>query len=117
MAALAVCQTPVKLTSITSRHCSSLISQDHPTLRTPALATTMSTRPSSATPSSKAACSPGHVPDVGPAGHDPAPLLADQFGRLVQVIGGGRPILDRLEPGAEVDGDDVRPLRGQADGV
>ena len=57
MAALAVCQTPVKLTSITSCHCSSLNSHDHPTLRMPALATTMSTRPSSATPSSKAAWS------------------------------------------------------------
>ena len=59
----------------------------------------------------------GHVPNVGPAGHDAAPLLFDQFDRLVQVIGRGRPVLDGVEPVAEVDGDDVRSLRGQAHGV
>ena len=42
---LMVCQTPVKLTPITSAHCSSVISQSQPTLSTPALATTMSSQP------------------------------------------------------------------------
>ena len=57
MAALTVCHTPVRLTSITFRQACSVSSSAVPKLTMPALATTMSSRPSWATPSSSAAFS------------------------------------------------------------
>ena len=57
MAALAVCHTPVRLTSIMSCQVCSVSSSARPKLTMPALAATMSSRPSWATPSSSAAFS------------------------------------------------------------
>ena len=59
MAALAACQTPVRLTSIMSCQCVSSSSSSVPKLKMPALAETMSRWPSWATPSSSAALSAG----------------------------------------------------------
>ena len=56
MAALHVCHTPVRSTSITSCQAGSVSTSTSPWLRMPALAATMSSRPSWATPSSSAAC-------------------------------------------------------------
>ena len=55
MAALTACQTPVRLTSIMSCQVVSSMSASVPKLKMPALAETMSSRPSWATPSSTAA--------------------------------------------------------------
>ncbi len=55
MAALAACQTPVRLTSIMSCQVCSASTSALPKLKMPALAATMSSRPSWATPSSSAA--------------------------------------------------------------
>ncbi len=55
MAALTACQTPVRLTSIMSCQVVSSSSASEPKLKMPALAATMSSRPSWATPSSTAA--------------------------------------------------------------
>ena len=49
--ARSVRQVPVRLTSMTVFHCSSVSSQSRPQLSTPALATTTSSRPNRSTPS------------------------------------------------------------------
>ena len=55
MTARRVRQVPVRLTSITLFHCSSVSSQSLPQLSTPALATRMSRRPNCSTPSATSA--------------------------------------------------------------
>ena len=54
MAAAQVFQTPVRLTPMTVSHTSGVTSSQRWTEQTPALATAMSSRPSSATPSATA---------------------------------------------------------------
>ena len=56
-AARIVRQVPFRLTSMTVSHCSSDISNIRPQLSTPALATTMSSRPNCSTPSATTFCS------------------------------------------------------------
>ena len=55
------------------------------TVQMPALAATMSSRPSSATPSSTAALQRGQVADVGLVGDDPPVQRLDRLDRLGQV--------------------------------
>src|SRR5215470_15164888 len=81
---------------------------------TPALATTMSSRPSSAVPWLTAA-STGEVTDVGLHRHNPAAVLAHQGRGLLEVRERGALVRDGLHRRADVDRDDVRTLLGEPD--
>ena len=79
MATRPVFQTPVRFTSMTSSHCCS--AEAKPPGPIPALATTIVTGPSSATPSSNAFCSRLDVADVGLVGDDASPERPPPVGR------------------------------------
>ena len=113
MAAFTVCHTPVRLTSITSCQACSVSSSAVPKLTMPALATTMSSRPSRATPSSRAALSAVVVADVGLAGDD----AAVEASTSTSFDLSGRHGSGRVDLRRDVDGDDVGALFGQPDGV
>lgn len=85
-----VLNTPVKLMSMTSWHCRAEICQiDRPTGMMPALAHTMSRRPSSETPDVTAALQPLAATHVS-AGQDGAAAgLFDQHLRFVKILLGG----------------------------
>ena len=102
-----VLNTPVKLMSMTSWHCRAEICQiDRPTGMMPALAHTMSRRPSSETPDVTAALQPLAATHVS-AGQDGAAAgLFDQHLRFVKILLGGH----RVRRG-------VGSLVGHADGV
>ena len=59
----------------------------------------------------------GTLTDVGLAGHDAAAQLLDGALGLREVLGRRERIVVRFDLAADVDGDDVRPLLGHADGV
>jgi hypothetical protein len=59
----------------------------------------------------------GAVPGVARAGHDPPVQVLDELGRLRQVVGGRHRVRHAADLVADVDGDDVAPLLGQAQGV
>ncbi len=83
----------------------------------PALASTMSTPPSCATPSSNAGLQRVAVADVGLAGDDPPVQRLDLLDGLGQVSGVDIGYAHRVDLLADVDGDDVGALLGQPDGV
>ena len=76
----------------------------------------MSTGPSWATPSSKAAQG-GHVADVGLPGEDAPVQRLDRPHRLGELLRGAHLVAHRLQLGADVDRDDVGALLRQPDRV
>ena len=85
----------------------------------PALATTTSSRPSSATPVVDGGLQRRLVADVGHPGDHPAVELLDLDDGLVEVLARRRRVLadDGVDPRAEVDGDDVGALLREPDRV
>ena len=79
----------------------------------PALATTMSRWPNSATPRSIAADSAARSRTSAISVYDALPFLLDQPGGLVEVLGPGQRVLVGLDVLADVDGDDVGALGGE----
>lgn len=57
------------------------------------------------------------VAHIGDLVHRPAPARLDQPDRLGKVFGRGHGVADGLDRTAQVDGDDVGTLLGEADGV
>ncbi len=80
----------------------------------PALARTMSTRPNSDTPSSSTACTASMSRTSALRATMRAAELLDQLDRVGQVVLGGPGVSDAVELLADVEGDDVRSLLGQA---
>ena len=113
-----VFHTPVRLMSSVSCQTCGVTSSQVCTVQMPALAQTMSSRPSCATPSSTAAFSAGRVPYVGLGGDDPAVQRLDVLDRLGQVLLGAPSGIRRCRSlRADVDRDDVGALLGQPDRV
>ena len=83
----------------------------------PALASTKSSRPNSASPRSTTVGEPFAVADVRVLGHDAPARLLDQPHRFLEVLRGGHRVGDTVELRAQVDGDDVGTLFGEPDGV
>ena len=79
----------------------------------PALATTMSRWPNSATPAIDRGRQRRAVADVGDLGVRALAFLFDQPRGLVEVLGPRERILVGLDVLADVDGDDVGALGGQ----
>ena len=79
----------------------------------PALATTMSRWPNSATPAIDRGGQRRAVADVGDLGVRALALLLDQPGGLVEVLGPRERVLVGLDVFADVHGDDVGALGGQ----
>ena len=111
-----VLNTPVRLTSMTSCQRRPLVRRST-SARCPALASTMSTGPSSAVPASNACLQRGQVADVGLRGDDPAVQGLDLLGRLREVGGGRHGVGDAVDLLADVDGDDVGAFLGEPDRV
>ena len=59
----------------------------------------------------------GQIPDVGVRGQNPPVQRFHLRHGLLEVFGARHRVRRRLHLRAHVDGDDVRPLLGQADGV
>ena len=103
---------------MTSCHCRGGISQiDRPMGMIPALAHTMSNRPSSDTPDVTAPLQPFPVTHVSAGQDGPAAGLFDKHRRLVEVLLRGHRIRRGVDIGERVDTDDVGALFGQADGM
>ena len=83
----------------------------------PALATTMSRRPRSATACSTTAAHRGRVADVGLGGDHPAVECLDLLDGLGEIVGGRGGVFERVDRRAQIDGDDVGAFLGQADCV
>ena len=82
---------------------------------TPAFAITMSRRPNSASPSATDLLDGIGVADVGLAGDDTSAFLLDELGGLVEVLGARVGIVDGVDVAADVERDDVRPVRREPD--
>ena len=95
-AARMVRHVPFKLTSMTVSHCSSDISNIRPQLSTPALATTMSSRPNCFDTVGHHLLQRGQVADVDLAGQHLAAGGLHRLNRLRQVLGGRQRIGDGL---------------------
>ena len=83
----------------------------------PALATTMSRRPRSATACSTTTAQRGRVTDVGLGGDHPAVECLDLLDGLGEIVGRGDLVLQRVDRRAQIDGDDVGTFLGEPDGV
>ena len=102
---------PIPLVSNTSAQACSGCSLFWP--MTPALATTMSSLPSSAIPRSIAATQLRPLAHVGLHRDHPAVQRLDQAGGLLQVVRAGQVVGQAVDVVADVDGDDVRALLRQ----
>ena len=114
--AVNVVHTPVRSTSTTACHMSSVISQNRLQLVMPALATTTSRRPSSATPSATAASNllVAYVHDAG----DGTPALPlDQPDGLGQIVGDSGGVVHRRRLAAQVGHDDIIAVGDEPHGV
>src|SRR5690349_2618529 len=114
IAALSVFQTPVRLTASISSHASSSI--DHAlgeNVAMPALALTMSRRPSSDTPSCTEPAHGGRVAHVGLAGDDAPVEVLDLPRGLLEVLRRRHLVAHRGQLLADVERDDVRALLRQ----
>ena len=83
----------------------------------PALASTMSTGPSCATPASNACLHRLSVAHVGLGGDDAPVERLDLLDRLLQVLGRRHRVGHARDLRADVDRDDVSALLGESDGV
>ena len=80
-------KVPVKLTPMTVSHCSSVSSQSRPQPSTPALATTMSSRPNCSTPSATRLLQRGVVANVDLASQHLPAFGLDQADGLARSSG------------------------------
>ena len=83
----------------------------------PALASTKSSRPNSATPLATAVLEPLEVPDVALLGHDAPTGLLDEVHGLVEILGCRHRVGDAVDLVAQVERDDVGAFLGEPDGV
>ena len=83
----------------------------------PALASTKSSLPNSATPVGHRLREPVEVPDVALLGHDAPTGLLDEVHGLVEIFGRGHRIGDAIDLVAEVERDDVGAFLCKPDGV
>ena len=115
--ALAVCHAPVRLTSRTSCHALSPSSVAAPSEKIPALATTMSRRPNSATPSLTAADSESRsrTSACRMMARRPGPL--NQLDRLVEVVVRCEVVVQARYVLTDVHADDVSATASQSQRV
>ena len=116
-AATHVFQTPVRLTSITSCHACSDSSMAGAKLKIPALATTMSSRPSSATAFSVDVRSAARSRTSTTSATIRRPVASTAATVSSRSAGVGQGVAGRGDVVAEVEGDDVGALLGQPHGV
>ena len=83
----------------------------------PAFATTTSRWPNSRHTLLQTACSESPVADVRLPGDNPAVQVLDRFGGLLQILRRGERVQVGLDLLADIDGDDVGALFGEADGM
>ena len=117
MAATQVFHVPVRLIPITVSQTAAVSSSQRWTVQTPALATTMSSRPEQVDAGAHRGRQGFGIPHVDHGRDHAGPGLGHQPDGLVEVGRRGQRVGDRLEVAAQVDPDDVGALAGQPQGV